>query len=138
MTKLTFLYLKKENIIIKNYSRKIIKIERNQQEVCNCYIADSFFKRFKGLMLADPLLDNEGLFLDKTNSIHMFFMKYEIDVIFLDKDNKVIDMINSMKRRRVSKIYKNCKSVVELKSKSLLNLDIVLGDKLIFLEPSNG
>jgi len=137
MIKLNSSYLKKESIIIKNYSRKIIKIERNQQKICNCYLADSFFKRFKGLMLAKPLLDDEGLFLDKTNSIHMFFMNYEIDVIFLDKDNKIIDMIISMKKRRVSKIYKNCKSVVELKSKALSKLDIVVGDRLVFTEYNN-
>jgi len=88
-------------------------------------------------MLAKPLLDDEGLFLDKTNSIHMFFMNYEIDVIFLDKDNKIIDMIISMKKRRVSKIYKNCKSVVELKSKALSKLDIVVGDRLVFTEYNN-
>jgi len=132
-----FLFLKKEIIIIKNYNRRIIKLEKNNQVLCNCYIADSFFKRFKGLMMAAPLNNDEGLLLTKTNSIHMFFMKYEIDVIFLDKNDIVIDKIISMKRRRVSKIYKNCNKVIELKSKTLLELDIEVGDKIIFSESVN-
>ena len=103
-----FLFLEQEKVIIKNYNKKLVKIDGKNIVLCNCYIADSFFKRFKGLMLASPLEENEGLILTKTNSIHMFFMKYEIDVLFLDKDNVIIDKIISMKRRRVSKIYKNC------------------------------
>ena len=138
MKKLIFLFLKRENIITRNYNKILIKVEKNQQTICNCYLADSFFKRFKGLMLAQPLKGSEGLFLTKTNSIHMFFMKYEIDVIFLDKDNIVIDTIISMKRRRVSKIYKNCKNVIELKANTLLELDITVGDKLILTEENNG
>ena len=87
--------------------------------------------------MAAPLNNDEGLLLTKTNSIHMFFMKYEIDVIFLDKNDIVIDKIISMKRRRVSKIYKNCNKVIELKSKTLLELDIEVGDKIIFSESVN-
>jgi len=132
------MFSKEDNITIKNYNYTSIQIERTKESLCtNCYIANSFFKRFKGLMMAPPISENEGLLLTKTNSIHMFFMKYEIDVIFLDKDNIVIDKIISMKKRRVSKMYKNCKTVVELKSKKLINLDLVIGDKLIFIEKNN-
>jgi hypothetical protein len=88
-------------------------------------------------MLAEPLKDDEGLLLTKTNSIHMFFMKYEIDVIFLDEQDIVIDTIISMKKRRVSKIYKNCKKVIELKSKRLLAFDIKIGDKLFFMKDND-
>ncbi len=88
-------------------------------------------------MLSSPLEKDEGLILTKTNSIHMFFMKYEIDVLFLDKNNIIIDKIVSMKRRRISKIYKSCSLVVELRSKTLINLNIEIGDKLIFIESPN-
>jgi uncharacterized membrane protein (UPF0127 family) len=130
-------FLEWERNIIKNYKKNLVKIEGKNIILCNCYIADSFLKRFKGLMLTPPLEENEGLILTKTNSIHMFFMKYEIDVLFLDKDNIIIDKIISMKKRRVSKIYKNCNIVIELKSKALLNLDIKIGDKVIFTESYN-
>ena len=85
-------------------------------------------------MLAPPLKDKEGLILTKTNSIHMFFMNYEIDVIFLDKNNIVVDKIIAMKKRRVSKIYKNVTTVIELKARSLSEIDIKKGDEIIFEE----
>ena len=132
-----YLFLEWEKVIIKNYKKNLVKIEGKNITLCNCYIANSFFKRFKGLMMATPLENDEGLILTKTNSIHMFFMKYEIDVLFLDKNNIIIDKIISMKRRRVSKIYKNCSTVIELKAKTLLDLNVEIGDKIVFIEKSN-
>ena len=81
-------------------------------------------------MLAAPLKGDEALFLTKTNSIHMFFMKYEIDVIFLDKDNKIIEIIKSMKRRRVTKVYSKAKNVIELRAGYLNDFDLNISDKL--------
>ncbi len=81
-------------------------------------------------MLAPPLEEGYGLLLPSTNSIHMFFMKYELDIIFLDKEYKVIDIIHSMKRRRVSKIYSNVKNVIELESGYLKKFDLNIGDIL--------
>ena len=119
-----------EDIIIKNYKIIKLKIAKNEKHLCKCYLADSFFKRFKGLMLASPLVDDEALFLTKTNSIHMFFMKYELDIIFLDKDNHIVEIINSIKRRRVTKIYSKAVSVVELKAGYLKSFDLSIGDLL--------
>jgi len=119
-----------EDIIIKNYKTTNFKISKNDKLLCVCYVADSFWKRFKGLMLASPLEEGYGLLLPSTNSIHMFFMKYELDIIFLDKEYKVIDIIHSMKRRRVSKIYSNVKNVIELESGYLKKFDLNIGDIL--------
>jgi len=132
------MFLKGDSITIKNYKKVSVQVERTKENLCtNCYIADSFLKRFKGLMLAKPIDNNEALLITKTNSIHMFFMKYELDIVFLDKNNVIIDIIISMKKRRISKIYKKCKSVVELKSRKLVGFDLKVGDKLIFIEKTN-
>ena len=49
-------------------------------------IAESFFSRFRGLMLRSRLEKGRGLLLAPCNSIHMLFMRFAIDVIYLDKD----------------------------------------------------
>ena len=59
-------------------------------------IADSFWKRFKGLMFAKKPdyalifeLEKEG----KINaSIHMLFVFFPIDIIYLDSNKKVVDI----------------------------------------------
>lgn len=49
-------------------------------------IADSFLKRLRGLMLRSHLDRGKGLLLAPCNSIHMLFMRFAIDVIYLDKE----------------------------------------------------
>jgi uncharacterized membrane protein (UPF0127 family) len=46
-------------------------------------VADSFFARFMGLMGRKSLDAGEGLFLPGTNSIHMLFMRFPIDCLFV-------------------------------------------------------
>jgi uncharacterized membrane protein (UPF0127 family) len=46
-------------------------------------VARSFWGRFRGLMGRGALADDEGLYLP-VNSIHMLFMRFVIDALFLD------------------------------------------------------
>ena len=48
-------------------------------------VAASLWKRFLGLMGRSSLRAGHGLFIDGTNGIHMFFMRFPIDVVFLGK-----------------------------------------------------
>lgn len=53
-------------------------------------LADSFLRRLKGLLFRTGLEPGEALVIDETNSIHMFFMMFSIDVLFTDDDGKVL------------------------------------------------
>ena len=48
-------------------------------------IADTFWKRFCGLMLRKELPEGCGLYLAPCSSIHMCFMRFAIDAVFVDK-----------------------------------------------------
>jgi uncharacterized membrane protein (UPF0127 family) len=48
-------------------------------------VADSFGTRFRGLMGRASLLPGGGLWLTGTSNIHMFFMRFPIDAIFLGR-----------------------------------------------------
>ncbi len=62
--------------------------------VCaRCQLANNLWTRGKGL-LGRPSLDvDEGILLVPGTSIHMFGMKFAIDVIYLTKDDIVTDLI---------------------------------------------
>ena len=47
--------------------------------------ASSLWGRFRGLMGRDSLPPGDGLFLTGTNGIHMFFMRFPIDAVFVAK-----------------------------------------------------
>ena len=76
--------------------------------------ADTFMSRLLGLMPRNSLPSEEGLLLDPCNSIHMFFMKFPIDAVFLDKENKVVLLLENFKPWRISPFVKNAKTVLEL------------------------
>ena len=48
-------------------------------------VAASLWARFMGLMGRRSLADGHGLFIDGTNGIHMFFMRFPIDAVFVGK-----------------------------------------------------
>ena len=53
-------------------------------------IADSYWSRFRGLMGRRTLGEDEGLLIEPCSSIHTMFMRFAIDVIFLDKERRVV------------------------------------------------
>ena len=61
----------------------------------NARKADNLLARGRGLMLAPPLPDGGGLVLDPCGSIHMFFMRYPLDILFLDREGNVVSIETS-------------------------------------------
>lgn len=79
-------------------------------------VAATFSKRLIGLLDREYLNEGEGLVIIPSNSIHMFFMRFAIDVLFLDKKGKVVAILRSFKPWELSRIYFNAYSVLELPS----------------------
>ncbi|MFB3918934.1 hypothetical protein BU251_00075 [Candidatus Velamenicoccus archaeovorus] len=78
-------------------------------------IADSFGARAKGLLGKIGLEDGRGLLIRPCSSIHMFFMKFPIDVLFLAKDGRIIKIVKGLKPWRLSGCWFGCHMVLELK-----------------------
>jgi uncharacterized protein len=94
-------------------------------------LADSFFSRLKGLLGRSSLGAGEALVITQCNSIHMFFMKFPIDVCFLDKKNKVVGVVHQIKPFQVSPIFWRAASVIELPRGVLLEARVSTGDQII-------
>ena len=92
-------------------------------------LANTFYKRFKGLMLKKDFKDGL-LFTNLTDSrIHTLFMRFEIDIYFLD-ENRTIFEKTSLKPWKFYKPKKQAKFILETK-KDKLKLEI--GDNLDFI-----
>ncbi len=59
-------------------------------------IADSFLKRFRGLLGTRSLKDGQGILLNPCNSVHMVGMLYPIDIIYLDVNNRIIKLVENL------------------------------------------
>lgn len=90
--------------------------------------ADTFFKRFKGLM-GKKNIDFALLFSNlKDSGIHTLFMREEIDIYFLDENNIVFEKV-SLKPWKFHRPKRQAKIILETK-KDALNLKI--NDKIEF------
>ncbi len=94
--------------------------------------ADGFLARGRGLMMTPPLPEGSGLVLDPCGSIHMFFMRYPLDILFLDKAGSVVFMYNGIKPWRVGRVVRHAKMAVELPEGSIDKSNTELGDKINF------
>ncbi|MGB8232683.1 MAG: DUF192 domain-containing protein [Methanobacterium sp.] len=99
-------------------------------------LADSFLPRFMGLMLRkDP---EKGLILKlpssrsrRGSSIHMFFMRFPLDIIFLDEDKKIVDMV-SIKPWKTYTPKAPSKYVIELEEGSISKYKLEIGHEMDF------
>lgn len=78
--------------------------------------ANTFVKRFKGLMGRKTLEKGQGLLLDPCNQIHTFGMKFAIDTITLGKNNEILFIDYDVAPGKVRPIIKKGKKVLELPS----------------------
>ena len=94
-------------------------------------VADSFNARLKGLLFTKPLPPGYGLLLTPCASIHMFFMTYAIDAVFLDKSGVVIAVLSNFKPWRLSRAYAKAKSCLEMIAGEAARNGIKIGDRLV-------
>ena len=84
------------------------------QVVCaRCELADSPLKRMRGLLGRTGLEPGEGMLFRPAGSIHMFFMRFPIDVLFCDRDLVVVGIERDLQPWRTAG-RKGAKVVVEL------------------------
>jgi uncharacterized protein len=95
-----------------------------------CVYSPSLFFRLKGLLGYFSLPPQEGLWLKPCNGIHMFFMKFPIDAVFLDRQNRIIKIAGNARPWRVIPFVGNAYSVVEMSAYRAQQLRI--GDVLEF------
>ena len=82
----------------KNKNLKSMTLIKSNEEIAKIRIANTFFSRLMGLMFKknakDPLLFEipERINKKERSSIHSFFMRFEIIIVFIDKSNMVYEI----------------------------------------------
>lgn len=91
---------------------KLINCTKDSVILTDLHRAETFFSRLQGLM-GKEITKDEGLLIRPCNSVHTFFMKMPIDVIFLDKNDRVVHKLSNMQQRKVSKLVRGAKYAIE-------------------------
>jgi uncharacterized membrane protein (UPF0127 family) len=108
----------------------ITNLTRNQVIADKAARAGSFLARGRGLMLSPPLPAGGGLVIDPCSSIHMLFMRYPLDILFVGKDGKVVFMYEGIKPWRVGRIVRGAKLAIELPEGSISSSGTQVGDEV--------
>ena len=95
-----------------------------------CGIATDFMSRFWGLMGRTEMSAEEALLFPKCNSIHMFFMKISLDIVFLAKDGTVVEVIEGLPPWRMLLPRRKVAHTLEMATGLARKLGIVPGEKL--------
>lgn len=109
---------------------KIINISKNTILAEKAEIADTFLERLKGLLGKSRLEPKAGLILRPCTSIHTFFMRFPIDAVFVDSQNRIIKAYHSLPAWRLSAIFFNSIFCIELPAGTLHTSSTEAGDYL--------
>ena len=98
--------------------------------VCDaCLVAESPWLRTKGLLGRRDLPEGEGIWLRPGSSIHMAFMRFPIDAVFLAKDLTVLKVVRDLAPWRMASRFR-AHSVLELPAGTCERRGIVAGERL--------
>ena len=96
-------------------------------------LADTFFFRMRGLLNRTSLEEGEGLVIMSCQQIHMVFMRFPIDVIFVDRTHKVIGLVRNIQPFALSPVFWKASFAIELPVAAIEKSQTQLEDLLEFV-----
>lgn len=111
-----------------DHTCSLVRVRDGRTIAARVRLADSFWLRFRGLMLSPPLAEDEGLLLLGSGSIHMLFMRFPIDAVFLDRENTVRHVARELRPWTGSAICPGACACLELAAGAAA--DLGEGDRL--------
>ena len=109
---------------------QLVHKKDNQIIVSSLKTATTLTTRIKGLIGQEALLDQEALWIPACPSIHTFFMKFPIDVVFTDRKFQVVSLFEAVPARRFLWGGFKSRNVFEMKVGQILKANIKKGDIL--------
>lgn len=110
---------------------KIINQTRNTCLAHSVIMADTFLTRLAGLLGKSGLDQGCCLVLKPCWSVHTMFMKFDIDVLFVDRQNRALRLISGMPPFRLSGIVRESHLVMEFPAGTLAATGTSAGDTII-------
>jgi uncharacterized membrane protein (UPF0127 family) len=106
--------------------------------VCGrCEVPKRAFGRMRGLLGRSGLEPGSGMLIDAAPSVHMFFMRFPIDVVFLDRDWRIVRVVHALKPWRVASA-RRAVAALELPAGTAAEAGLEEGDVLVLDESGAG
>jgi len=116
-----------------NGMTRLVERESGRVIVERLRVARSMSERMRGLLGRSGLPPGEGMLIERCSSIHTFFMKFSLDVIFLDRSFRVMRVVRHLHPWRLAGAW-NAARVVELGAGALDGMELSEGRELVMEE----
>ena len=83
-----------------------------------------------GLMNRKSISEQEALIITHCQSIHMVFMRFSMDVLFLDKKNYVVGLVEGIRPFQFSPLFFKASYAIELAEGVIAKSQTALGDEI--------
>lgn len=113
--------------------KKLVNLSNETVVASNVNEAFTFFKRLKGLMFTDKLCSGSGLHIKPCQSVHTYFMKYAIDILYVNASGVVVAIDEDLQPGKIGRRCKEAVAVVELPVGVVKATKTEVGNELKFI-----
>lgn len=93
-------------------------------------LADGFWQRFIGLMGRRNLAPDRGMLLRPCSSVHMLFMRFSIDVVYLSREGTIVKVVSKLPPWRGASFCNGAAAALELPAGSVVRQNLHIGQKI--------
>jgi uncharacterized membrane protein (UPF0127 family) len=109
---------------------KAVNLTTQRDLASNLETARNMLTRLKGLLGKSSMAPGEALLIKPCNGIHTFGMRFAIDVIFLDRENRVVAVTKDLRPNHLTRLYFRAASVIELPAGTVEATATSVGDEV--------
>lgn len=102
----------------------------DQVVAADVVVADRILARMRGLLGRSALGRDEALWILPCSSIHMFFMRFAIDAVFVDRHLRIVRLCTGVRPWRMARGGRGAHSVFELAVGAIERSGLAVGDVL--------
>jgi hypothetical protein len=113
---------------------KIVNRTREGTVVCaRTEVADTLFKRLRGLLGRASLTPGDGMLFRGESSIHSAFMRFRFDAVFMDRELRVVGLAEDIPPWRARSV-RGARNILELAAGEIARAGVAVGDQLAEIE----
>src|SRR6266567_4058202 len=111
-----------------------LRLEDGRTMCERCVLADTALTRMRGLLGRSELAPGDGILLRPASSVHTAFMRFPIDVAFLDRENRIVKIAPALAPWKAA-AARGAKAAVELPAGECARREVRVGDRVVDAEP---
>ena len=94
------------------------------------WLADGYWTRLRGLLGRPEIRDGEGMLITPCRGVHMYGMKYALDVVFIDRARRVVALYQQLAPGRRTRVHREARFALELPVGTIQSSETEEGDTL--------